>query len=50
MELVLLVIFGMTLPPEIEPLRGFARRGQLTWRQTALVNTRRRRTRRECWR
>ena len=46
-ELVLLETFGMTLPPEQEPLRGFARRGQLTWRRTALANTRRRRARRE---
>ncbi|MDD9995941.1 MAG: hypothetical protein OXS35_09425 [Dehalococcoidia bacterium] len=50
LELVLLETFGMTLPPEIEPLRGFARRGQLTWRRTALGNTRRRRVRRELWR
>ena len=47
LELVLLETFGMTLPPEREPLRGFARRGQLTWRRTALANTRRRRARRE---
>ena len=47
LELVLVETFGKTLPPEIEPLRGFARRGQLTWRQTALANTRRRRVRQE---
>ena len=37
----------MTLPPETYPLKGFDRNGQLTWRQTALYDTRRARAKRE---
>lgn len=41
LELVLLEDFGLTLPPEREPLRGFGRLGQINWRRTALFDTRR---------
>ena len=37
----------MTLPPETYPLRGFDRDGQITWRRTALSDTRRARARSE---
>ena len=50
LELVLLETFGLTLPPETEPLRGFGRRGQVTWRRRALHDTRRARVRREALR
>ena len=40
-ELELLEERGMTLPPETYPLRDFARNGQITWRRTALSDTRR---------
>ena len=40
-ELTLLEERGMTLPPETYPLRDFARNGQITWRRTALFDTRR---------
>ena len=40
-ELVLLEKHGLTLPPETYPLRDFARDGQITWRRTALYDTRR---------
>ena len=40
-ELALLEDHGMTLPPEKQPLRGFDRSGQITWRRTALSDTRR---------
>ena len=46
-ELALLQEHGMTLPPETYPLKGFDRNGQLTWRQTALYDTRRARAKRE---
>ena len=39
LELALLEDHGLTLPPETQPLRGFARRGQTTWRRTALRDT-----------
>ena len=42
-ELALLEDHGMTLPPEKQPLRDFARDGQITWRRTALFDTRRER-------
>ncbi len=42
-ELTLLEEHGMTLPPEKQPLRGFDRDGQITWRRTALFDTRRER-------
>ena len=41
MELTLLEEHGMTLPPEKQPLRDFARNGQVNWRRTALSDTRR---------
>ena len=40
-ELALLEDHGMTLPPEKQPLRDFDRSGQITWRRTALSDTRR---------
>ena len=46
-ELALLEEHGMTLPPEKQPLRGLDRSGQVTWRRTALYDTRRARARRE---
>lgn len=51
LELAMLEEHGLTLPPEKEPLRGFGRRGQTTWRQTALDDTRKalRRRRRLRW-
>ena len=42
-ELALLEQHGRTLPPEKQPLRGFDRDGQITWRRTALFDTRRER-------
>ena len=47
MELAMLEEHGLTLPPETEPLRGFGRNGQLTWRRTALYDTQRTRAKRE---
>ena len=47
MELALLEAHGMTLPPEKQPLRDFARKGQINWRTTALSDTRRARARSE---
>ncbi len=47
LELALLEEHGMTLPPEKQPLWGFARKGQVNWRRTALYDTRRARARRE---
>ena len=41
MELALLEEHGMTLPPEKQPLRDFARDGQINWRRKALSDTRR---------
>ena len=40
-ELTLLEEHGMTLPPEKQPLRGLDRSGQVSWRRTALFDTRR---------
>ena len=40
-ELALLEEHGMTLPPEKQLLRDFDRSGQITWRRTALSDTRR---------
>ena len=40
-ELAMLEEHGLTLPPETQPLRGFARRGQTRWRRRALDDTRR---------
>ena len=45
-ELALLEEHGLTLPPEQRPLRGFARSGQISWRRTALDDTRKARARR----
>ena len=39
LELAMLEEYGLTLPPETQPLRGFARRGQTTWRKAALRDT-----------
>lgn len=47
LELKLLEEHDMTLPPEKEPLWGFARKGQINWRRAALCDTRRARARRE---
>ncbi|MYD98678.1 MAG: hypothetical protein F4X98_15015 [Gammaproteobacteria bacterium] len=41
LELAMLDEHGLTLPPETQPLRGFARKGQTTWRRTALQDTQR---------
>ncbi len=41
LELAMLEGHGLTLPPEKQPLRGFGRSGQTTWRRTALAGTRR---------
>ena len=48
-ELALLEEHGLTLPPEQRPLRGFARSGQISWRSTALDDTRKALARRELW-
>ncbi len=40
LELAMLEQWGLTLPPETQPLRGFGRRGQTSWRHTALNDTR----------
>lgn len=42
LELALLEEHGLTLPPETQPLRGFARKGQTGWRHVALRDTQRR--------
>ena len=41
LELTLLEEHGMTLPPARFPLHGLDRNGQITWRRTALSDTRR---------
>ena len=41
LELAMLDDHGLTLPPEKQPLRGFGRKGQTSWRMTALGDTRR---------
>ena len=46
-ELAILEEHGMTLPPEKQPLRDFDRSGQITWRRTALSDTRRERKKAE---
>ena len=46
-ELALLEEHGMTLPPEKQPLRGLDRSGQVSWRRTALYDTRRARAQAE---
>ena len=40
LELAMLQEHGLTLPPEKQPLRGFGRSGQTSWRRTALADTR----------
>ena len=40
LELAMLEEHGLTLPPEKQPLRGFGRSGQTSWRRTALSDTR----------
>ncbi len=40
LELAMLEEHGLTLPPEKQPLRGFGRDGQTSWRRTALTDTR----------
>ncbi len=40
LELAMLEEHGLTLPPETQPLRGFGRKGQTSWRWTALADTR----------
>ena len=47
LELALLEEHGMTLPPEKQPLRGLDRSGQVSWRRTALYDTRRARAQAE---
>ena len=47
LELELLEEHGMTLPPEKQPLRGLDRSGQITWRRSALSDTRREREKAE---
>ncbi len=41
LEVALLEEYGMTLPPETEPLYGLYRSTQLTWRRDTLVDVRR---------
>ena len=50
LELAMLEEHGLTLPPETQPLRGFGRKGQTTWRWTTLRDTRRAQARRWRWR
>ena len=50
LELAMLEEHGLTLPPETQPLRGFGRKGQTSWRWTALHDTRRALARRRRWR
>ena len=47
LELELLEEHGMTLPPETYPLRGLERSSQVSWRRTALSDTRRERKKAE---
>ena len=47
LELAMLEKHGLTLPPEPMPLTGLWRRGQLSWRWTALYDTQRARAKRE---
>lgn len=41
LELAMLKEHGLALPPETQPLRGFARSGQARWRRAALRDARR---------
>ncbi len=47
LELAILEEHGLTLPPEVQPLRGFGRNGQINWRRKALYDTRNARARRQ---
>ena len=47
LEVAMLEEYGLTLPPETEPLRGLWRRSQLNWRREALHDLRRAKARRE---
>ena len=47
LELAMFEEHGLTLPPEKQPLRGFARNGQTNWRRAALYDTQRARSKRE---
>ena len=47
LELAMLEKHGLTLPPETQPLTGHWRRGQLSWRWTALYDTQTARVKRE---
>ena len=47
LELAILEEHGLTLPPEVQPLRGFGRNGQINWRRKALYDTRKARARRQ---
>ena len=47
LELAMLEEHGLTLPPEKQPLRGFGRDGQTSWRRTALTDTRKALARRQ---
>ncbi len=47
LELAMLEEHGLTLPPEKQPLRGFGRSGQTSWRRTALGDTRKALARRQ---
>ena len=50
LELAMLEEHGLTLPPGTQPLRGFGRKGQTSWRWTALHDTRQALRRRRLWR
>ena len=47
LELGMLEVHGLTLPPEKQPLRGFGRSGQTNWRRMALGDTRKALARRQ---
>ena len=47
LELAMLEEHGLTLSPEKQPLRGFGRSGQTSWRRTALGDTRKALVRRQ---
>ncbi len=40
LDLTMIEVHGLTLPPETQPLRGFGRRNQTVWRWEALRDTR----------
>ena len=40
LDLTMMEVHGLTLPPETQPLRGFGRRNQTVWRWEALRDTR----------